>query len=53
MALWGVQGKHCECNCDICTNVSSVLYMIEKCTFYGLIDFWTLVLCPLDDVTWH
>ncbi len=48
MALWGVQGKHCECNCDICTNVSNVLYMIEKC-----IDFWTLVLCPLDDVTWH
>jgi hypothetical protein len=53
MALRGVHGKHYECNCDMCTNANSVLCMVEKCTFYGLIDFWTSVLCPLDDVTWH
>ncbi len=53
MALQGVHGKHCECNCEICTNASSVLCMVKKCTFYGLIDFWTSMLCPLDDVTWH
>jgi hypothetical protein len=53
MALQGVHGKHCEYYCDICTNASSVFCMVEKCTFYGLIYFWTSVLCPLDDVTWH
>jgi hypothetical protein len=53
MALWGVHGKHCVCNCDIFTNASSVLCMAEKCTFFGITNFWTSMLCPLDDVTCH
>ncbi len=53
MALQGVDGKHCECNCEICTNASNVFCTVEKCTFYGLTDFWTSMLCFLDYGTWH
>jgi hypothetical protein len=27
--------------------------MVEKCTFFDLTNFWTSMLCPLDDVTCH
>ncbi len=52
MALQGVHGKHCDYSCDICTNVGNVFCMEKKGTIlFGLTNFWTSVLCFLDDVT--
>jgi hypothetical protein len=50
----GVHGEHCNCTCDVCVGSTSSACMVGCTKFYGLINMWMSVLCPIsEESTFH